>query len=517
MDKQGKILWVDDEIDLLQSYFLFLADKGYEVEKTTNGIDAIELINNNQFDIIFLDENMPGLSGLDTLSQIKQSKPNLPIVMITKSEAENIMDLAIGKQIADFLTKPVNPSQILLVLKKHLHQNAIVKEQTNSAYSSEFIQINNQISEANSDEDFFELYKQLIYWDLRLDQTQNELYNILMSQKEEANFAFSKYISKNYLSWFASPDSRPTMSPDIFKKQIFPLLDGCEKVFLIVIDNFRYDQWKMVQQILEEFYTIEKEILYYSILPTTTQYARNALMSGLMPLQIKEMYPQYWFDDNEENGKNLYEDKLIELLLQRYRKNISFSYNKITSIPEDGKLIEKLPQLKDNQLNVCVLNFIDMLSHTRTEMKVMKEIANTETAYRALSVNWFRYSPIMQLFKELSVSGYKVIITTDHGTVQVNKPIKVIGDRNTSTNLRYKVGKALNYNKNEVFDITNPQKAMLPSPNVSSTYIFAKNRNFMAYPNNFNYYSTYFKDSFQHGGISLEEMVVPFAVLNGKG
>ena len=303
----------------------------------------------------------------------------------------------------------------------------------------------------------------------------------------------------------------------IFKKHIFPLLDGGDKVFLIVIDNFRYDQWKMVQQLLEEFYTIEKEILYYSILPTTTQYARNALMSGLMPLQIKEMYPQYWFDDNEENGKNLYEDKLIELLLQRYRKNISFSYNKIASMPEDGKLIEKLPQLKDNQLNVCVLNFIDMLSHTRTEMKVIKEIANTETAYRALSVNWFRYSPIMQLFKELSVSGYKVIITTDHGTVQVNKPIKVIGDRNTSTNLRYKVGKALNYNKNEVFDITNPQKAMLPSPNVSSTYIFAKNRNFMAYPNNFNYYSTYFKDSFQHGGISLEEMIVPFAVLNGKG
>ena len=306
------------------------------------------------------------------------------------------------------------------------------------------------------------------------------------------------------------------MTPDIFKTQVFPFLDNGEKVFLVVIDNFRYDQWKMVQQTIEEFFTVEKEILYYSILPTTTQYARNALMSGLMPLQIKEMYPQYWVDDTEEEAKNLYEENLIDLLLKRYRKNINFSYHKINSSQEGEKLVEKLPQLKDNQLNVCVLNFIDMLSHSRTEMRVLKEIARSETAYRALSVNWFKYSPTLQLFKDLAASDYKVIVTTDHGTVCVNKPIKVIGDKNTTTNLRYKVGKALNYNKNEVFDITNPQKAMLPSPNVSSTYIFAKNRNFMAYPNNFNYYATYFKDSFQHGGISIEEMIVPLAVLQGK-
>ena len=316
MEKQGKILWVDDEIDLLNSYFIFLEDKGYEVEKATNGIDALELINVHNFDIVFLDENMPGLSGLETLSQIKQSKPNLPIVMITKNEAENIMDLAIGKQIADFLTKPVNPSQILLALKKHLHKNTIIKEQTTSEYSSEFLQINNQISSASSDNDFFELYKQLTFWDIRLDETHNELYDMLMSQKEEANFAFCKYITKNYLHWFSEPESRPLMTPDIFKTQIFPFLDNGEKVFLIVIDNFRYDQWKMVQQTIEEFFTVEKEILYYSILPTTTQYARNALMSGLMPLQIKEMYPQYWVDDTEEEAKNLYEENLIDLLLK---------------------------------------------------------------------------------------------------------------------------------------------------------------------------------------------------------
>lgn len=516
MYKQGKILWVDDEIDLLQSYFLFLNDKGYEVEKATNGIDALELINRQNFDIVFLDENMPGLSGLETLSRIKQSKPNLPIVMITKNEAENIMDLAIGKQIADFLTKPVNPSQILLALKKHLHHSSIVKEQTTSAYSSEFLLINNKISTAVSDDDFFELYRQLTAWDIRLDQTQNELYDMLMSQKEEANFAFSKYISKNYLGWFESPESRPVMSPDVFKTQIFPLLDKGEKVFVVVIDNFRYDQWKMVQQMVEEFFDIEREMLYYSILPTTTQYARNALMSGLMPLQIKEMCPQYWVDDIDEEAKNLHEENLIEFMLQRYRRNINFSYHKINNSQEGEKLIDKLPQLKDNQLNVCVLNFIDMLSHSRTEMKVIKEIARSETAYRALSANWFKYSPTLRLFKELAQSGFKVVVTTDHGTVCVNKPIKVVGDRNTSTNLRYKVGKALVYNKNEVFAITIPSKAMLPTPNVSSTYIFAKNRNFMAYPNNYNYYATYFKDSFQHGGISLEEMVVPLVVLKGK-
>ena len=515
---QGKILWVDDEIDLLQSYFIFLQGKGYELSKATNGLDAIDIIESEEFDIVFLDENMPGLSGLETLSKIKRLKPNLPIIMITKNEAENIMDLAIGKQIADYLTKPVNPSQILLTLKKHLHKKDILQEQTTTEYSSEFQQINLEITNANSDKDFFDIYKRLTFWDLRLDETQNEnMHNILMSQKEEANFVFSKYISKNYEEWFKQGGERPLISPDIFKRKVFPLFDEGKKVFMIVIDNFRYDQWCLLQHIVEQYFTIDEDLLYYAILPTTTQYARNSLLSGLMPLQIKEMYPQYWVFDAENEGKNQFEEQLIGEMMKRYRRNIDFSYHKINNSSEGEKLIEKLHQLYDNQLNVCVLNFIDMLSHSRTEMRVIREITQTETAYRSLAINWFQHSPALQLFKELAKSDFSVIVTTDHGTVCVNKPVKVIGDKETTTNLRYKTGKALNYNKQDVFEVLNPAKIMLPNFNVSSSYIFAKNRNFLAYPNNYNYYASYFKNTFQHGGISLEEMIVPFVVMNGRG
>lgn len=516
MAQLGRILWVDDEIDLLRSHCLFLESKGYEVSSVTNGIDALELIESESFDIVFVDENMSGLSGLDTLSQIKRVAPAMPVVMITKNEAEDIMELAIGKQITDFLTKPVNPSQILIALKKHLHQNAIVKEQITSEYSREFMNINNKISSANTYSDFVDVYKQLTYWDLRLDDDQNDMLSIIANQKEEANFAFAKYISKKYQQWFSDVDVRPMMSPDIFPKELLPMINKGESLFLVVIDNFRYDQWKMVEYLIKDIFTVDKEKLYFSILPTTTQYARNSLFSALMPLQIKEMYPNLWVDDFEEEAKNLHEEQLIDLMLKRYRQNVSFSYHKVNNSSDCQQLIDRLPQLKNNRLNVCVLNFIDMLSHARTEMKVLKEIAHNEQAYRALATNWFKHSSAMQLFKNLATMGCKVAVTTDHGTVRVSKAVKVVGDKNTTTNLRYKVGKSLSYNNNDVFEILNPKEVMLPCPNVSSTYIFAKNNNFMAYPNNFNYYATYFKDSFQHGGISMEEMIVPFVILNGK-
>ena len=516
MEKLQKILWIDDEIDLLRPYIIFLKDKGYDVSTVSNGIDALELTAKEKFDIIFLDENMPGISGLETLSQIKKNSPTLPVVMITKNEAENIMNMAIGNQIADYLTKPVNPSQILLTLKKILHKREIVNEQTTSSYSMEFSKIGMQISESFTDEQWFDIYRRLAFWDVRLNEAQNDMYKMLLMQKQEANTVFAKYISKNYLSWFENPEKRPLISPDVFKKRIFPLLDNGDKVFLIVFDNFRYDQWRVVQETLSDFFNFDSEELYYSILPTTTQYARNALFSGLMPLQIKEMFPQFWVDEEDEDGKNLYEEKLIGTLLERYRRKIPFSYHKINHSQEGEKLVEKIHSLKDNPLNVCVLNFIDMLSHSRTESKMMRELANTESAYRALAVSWFVHSSTLTLFKELAQNGFKVVITTDHGSIKVDKPIKVVGDKNTSANLRYKVGKSLNYNKKEVFEILQPNKACLPSPNLSSSYIFAQNSDFFAYPNNFNYYVSYFKDTFQHGGISLEEMIVPLAVMSPK-
>jgi DNA-binding response OmpR family regulator len=514
--KKDRILWTDDEIDLLKVYVLFLREKGYEVVTATNGKDAIDLCRKESFDIIFLDENMPGLSGLETLAQIKEIDPNVPMVMITKSEEENIMNMAIGSKIADYLTKPVNPSQILMTLKKNIHRKEIQTEHTTTTYRSEFGRIGMQINDSLTYNDWVEVYRKLVYWELELAETESSMDELLRMQKAEANSTFNKFIKRNYVDWFSNPDKRPVMSPDLFKTKVFPLIDNGEKVFFILIDNFRFDQWKIIREMLNEFYTVSDENMYCSILPTATQYARNSIFSGLLPLQIQQMFPDLWVDEDEEEGKNLNEKDLIQTQLQRFRKNYSYSYHKVNESSYCEKLIEKLPQLESNQLNVCVLNFIDMLSHARTESKMMRELANDEDAYRSLTVSWFKHSGTLELLKGIARRGFKVIITTDHGTIQVKNPIKVIGDKNTNVNLRYKVGKNLSYNKKEVFEIADPKKVGLPSPNVSSTYIFAGNEDFFAYPNNYNHYVSYYKNTFQHGGISLEEMLIPLVVLQPK-
>jgi len=514
--KKDRILWADDEIDLLKVYVLFLEEKGYEVVTATNGKDAIDLCRKESFDIIFLDENMPGLSGLETLARIKEIDPDVPMVMITKSEEENIMNMAIGSKIADYLTKPVNPSQILLTLKKNIHRKEIQTEHTTSTYRSEFGRIGMQINDSLTYHDWVEVYKKLVYWELELAETDSGMDELLRMQKTEANSTFNKFVRRNYQDWFQSADKRPLMSHELFKNKVFPLIDEGEKLFFVLIDNFRFDQWKIIREILNEFYTFPEEGLYCSILPTATQYARNAIFSGLLPLQIQQMFPDLWVDEEEEEGKNLNEKDLIQTQLNRFRKNYSFSYHKVNEQSYCEKLIERIPQLDNNQLNVCVLNFIDMLSHARTESKMMRELANDVEAYRSLTVSWFKHSGTLELFKAIARRGYKVILTTDHGTIQVKNPVKVIGDKNTNVNLRYKVGKNLSYNKKEVFEITDPKKIGLPSPNVSSAYIFAGNDDFFAYPNNYNHYVSYYKNTFQHGGISLEEMLIPLVVMEPK-
>lgn len=512
----GHLLWVDDEIELLKAHIIFLEKKGYDVTTVSNGTDAIEECRQQTFDLILLDEMMPGLTGLETLQVIKDIQPATPVVMVTKSEEENIMDQAIGSKIADYLIKPVNPSQILLTLKKNIHQRQIVTEVMQTGYQQNFQNITMQIGDSRTVDEWKDVYRRLVHWELELSDTDSGMTEMLQMQKEEANNAFTKFIKNNYLSWVAPGQTdRPLMSPDIFKNKVFPTINGGDKVFVIVIDNFRYDQWKLLAQEIGDMFDIEED-MYMSILPTATQYARNAIFSGLMPKQIEKMFPELWIDEDEDESKNINEEPLLKKQIERFRRHDMFSYHKINDSVGADKLLERLSDLMKNDLNVVVVNFIDMLSHARTESKMVRELANNESAYRSITLSWFRHSVMADLLKALSQRDCKIILTTDHGSIRASKPVKIVGDRNTNTNLRYKLGKNLNCQSKEVFVIKNPQEAQLPAPNISTSYVFATGNTFFAYPNNYNYYVSYYRDTFQHGGISMEEMLIPLITLSPR-
>lgn len=510
------LLWADDEIDLLKPHILFLEDKGYRVLTANNGADALDLLEDEVVDLVFLDENMPGLSGLETLSKIKALKSSLPVVMITKSEEESIMEDAIGSKIADYLIKPVNPKQILLSIKKNLDEDRLISERTTSQYQQEFRKIGMRLGDRLDAEEWIDLYKEMVYWEMELDQSEDKgMQEILDMQKAEANQQFARFIESEYLDWMEG-ESAPTLSHTLFKERVAPHLSASNSTFLIVIDNLRFDQWKAIKPEVEKYFRVEDEAAYYSILPTATHYSRNAIFSGLMPLDMAKIHPDLWKSEEDEGGKNLHEEAFLEAQLRRLGKSVKFSYNKVTNLKFGKKLADNFSNLMANDLNVIVYNFVDMLSHARTDMEVIRELADDNAAYRSLTLSWFEHSPLLDIMKQVASNGAKMIITTDHGTIQVTRPSKVVGDRNTNTNLRYKQGKNLQYNAKEVFDVQKPSEAHLPQSNVSSRFIFAREDHFFAYPNNYNYYVNYFKNTFQHGGISLEEMIIPFIALNPR-
>ncbi|PCJ25819.1 MAG: two-component system response regulator [Flavobacteriales bacterium] len=513
-----KILWADDEIDLLKPHILFLEEKGYQVLSVPSGNEALDALDEERVDIVFLDENMPGLSGLETLEIIKEKYPNIPVVMITKSEEEYIMEEAIGAKISDYLIKPVNPKQILLSIKKNLDTSRLVSEKATSKYQQEFREIGMMLNDNLDNKDWIALYKKLVYWELELDKSnESGMDEVFQMQKNEANAQFGKFVERNYIDWLNHPEDAPTMSHNLFKKHVIPeIKNGNTPVFFLVIDNLRYDQWKTLRPILTQDYWIDEEDAFYSILPTTTQYSRNAIFAGMMPSEIERKYADKWVNDEEEGGRNLNEKFFLAEQLKRNGLDIKFSYNKVLNVSYGNKVLREVPDMFNNPLNVIVYNFVDMLSHARTDIQIIKELAVDEAAYRSVVKSWFEHSTLLSILKEISARGGKVIITTDHGSIRVKEPSKIIGDKDVNTNLRYKQGKSLDYQEKDVLAVKNPEDAHLPKVNVSQSFVFAKDDKFFAYPNNYNHYVKYYKDTFQHGGISLEEMLIPIVKLSAR-
>lgn len=517
----AKILWTDDEIDLLKPHILFLNSKGYDVIPAMSGMEAIEILKKQIVDIVFLDENMPGLSGLETLQRIKKEYPYLPVVMITKSEEEHIMEDAIGSNIADYLIKPVNPNQILSCLKRNITMNKknLVGNKVTSDYQQAFRELSMRISDRLSVAEWETLYKELVNWELQIEKIGDEsVLEMLIAQKDEANVQFSKFVQRNYVDWVNGRGTeKPIQSHTVLKEKLFPFIQENKPVFLFVIDNLRYDQWRCIYPLVHDYYIIEDETICHSILPTATHYARNALFSGLMPAVIAKKYPQLWLNEGDEGGKNQFEEQLLGEYLKRYGKNIKYSYAKILNMDYGRKVFDNFHQLMNNPLNVIVFNFVDMLSHAGTDVGVVRELADDEKSYRSVTASWFENSVLLDMLKYLSERKVPVFITTDHGTIKVDRPLKMIGERDVNTNLRYKVGRSsMDYPAKDVFEIKNPDEIFLPKESLTQRFIFASKSDFFAYQNNYNQYVNLYKNTFQHGGISMEEMMIPFVKLMPK-
>ena len=519
MTRTSHILWADDEIDLLKPHILFLERKGYEVTGFTDGGSLLDALEEDRIvDVVFLDENMPGLTGLETLQRIKERRPHLPCVMITKSEEEHIMEEAIGSKMADYLIKPLNPSQILLSLKKILDQKRLVGEKAMSDYQREFRELSMRLMDRLGREDWEDIHKRLVHWDLELTASGDAgMAEVLRMQKQDAGRQFARFVTDQYGGWLAGLNrcddpEEPLLAPKVLADSVKPLLDAGRKTLLVVIDNFRYDQWRVLAPLLNERWQLNSERMHWSFLPTATQYARNAMFAGMTPARIAEVHPQWWKDEQARGSKNAHEADLLGAQLDRWGFTGDWGYHKITDLQAGKKLLEDFHQWKDRDFTAVVFNFVDMLSHARTESEIIKELAEDEAAYRSLTQSWFEHSPLRELLDRASDAGFELVLTTDHGTVQVADPVKVQGEKEVTDNPRYKTGRNLRHG-DDVFAVDRPEAFGLPKSHLSSRYIFATERDFMVYPNNFNRFVRYLDGTFQHGGISMDEMLVPLVHL----
>ena len=512
--KNSSILWIDDEVEHLTSHFIFLKEKGYQPTACTNGNEALDLVAQNDYDVVLLDENMPGMSGLETLAALKAAHPQLPIVMITKNEEEVVMNEALGGKISDYLIKPVNPNQILLALKKILQHKDLVEEKTTQSYQQEFRAIASALNSLSTAKDWMAFYNKLLYWELELENLQDpSMLEMFESQKQAANHQFAKFVETHYPNWIAAPNTAPLLSHRLMEQNVLPRLSDRQPTLLVVIDNLRFDQWKCLRPLIEPHFKVSEEQTYYSILPTATQYARNALFSGLTPAEMAAQYPEFWKNDHEEGGKNMHEEDFLAALFERKQLKLRWSYHKILNMQAGKQLLQTFQNHQQEQLTVMVYNFVDMISHAKTEMEIIKELAADNKAYRSLTRSWFENSPLAQILQKAKDLGFQLLLTTDHGTLNVTTPSQVISDREASVNLRYKTGRRLTHAAKDVIHCSSPKEFGLPTPFSNSSYIFAKQENYFVYPNNYNHYVKLFENTFQHGGVSLEEMLIPFVVL----
>lgn len=510
------ILWADDEIDQLKSHIIFLENKGFKITPVTNGEDAVSMINEEVFDIVFLDEQMPGMDGLATLEKIQNAQPSLPVVMITKSEEESIMEDAIGSKISDYLIKPVNPNQILLTVKRLLDKRRIENEKSAQTYLKNFNELSSRFNEQTDWKGWIDIYKQLTHWEMNLEDSDEGLQQVLQDQFQQANQAFGRFIELEYKSWLGKEeDERPMLSPDMLKTKVFPEMKDGNKVVFILIDCMRYDQWLLFEKILTEYYSIQTDF-YYSILPTATPYSRNSIFAGLHPLEIKTRHPQLWSMGQDEHSLNQHEEELLKKYLKRNHMDDQVKYEKIIRPEEGKKIADKINDYTQTPLSAIVYNFVDTLVHSRSDSDVIKQLSPDVPAFRDLTETWFQHSSLLQIFKELAEEDVTVVVSTDHGAVRALRDTKVFGDRDAATNLRYKYGRNLKAEENAAIYIDNPDEYMLPVDPPANSYIIAKEDYYFVYPTNYHKFQNMYRDTFQHGGASMEEMILPIATMKPR-